>query len=401
MPQQEIRIEMGPGGSQTYTVTSGTGNADFQNFANQFFTSANQFFASSGSGTNQTFNFPQFSTSSNVPPFPGASSSRADEPPSYKDVVDDEKDQVRDPLLNNKRAPSPGPTPTRTQPTGPVDVTHLLVDPESSLEDEECTADDFAMTCVRIGVIVAILGGIALVQWEESYQASVRAMHNPDWRAKKQFHLRSGFGWTLIALALAFYFADAWVNDVAEMFKKLSDVNLEQHLENVKRGKPKLTWYMKCFHRDTSTTVVTNADGTMRTEDRNDQITTWTGLESFRFSQWADVTPDQTKNFGSINKITFHSKYVLANAATRQAYEAQKKAFIDANKPRGAEYSIEEIFEIEGFEKEMLVESGGSCRASAVVYFFFVLTGLMYLWRYVVNSGVRRVAYTHVKQLSI
>ncbi|XP_055356129.1 uncharacterized protein LOC129601356 [Paramacrobiotus metropolitanus] len=386
----EIRIENGPDGSHTYTVT---GNADFQKqFVNQYFGSANQYVVSTESGsTSQTFNFPQS----------GAFTSRADEPPSYKDVLDDEKEQLRDPLLHNNRAPCPASRPTRTQPSAPVNVAHLLVDPEPDPEDEEGDKYDCAMACMRIGVVVSILGGVALIKWEESYQADVLALPDPDWQAKKQFHLRSGFGWFLVVLALVCYFVDAWVNDVAEMLKTLSDTNLEDHLESVRRGRPKLSWHMKCFHRDRSTAVITSADGSKRTEDRNDQITTWTGLESFRFSQWVDVTPDQTNEFGSINKITFHSKYVLANTETRQAYEAQKKAFIDANKHRDAEYSIEEIFEIEGYQKEMLVKSGDSCTGSGCAYFLFVITGLMYIWRFAVNASIRRVAYTHIKQLSV
>ncbi|XP_055355830.1 uncharacterized protein LOC129601126 [Paramacrobiotus metropolitanus] len=319
-----------------------------------------------------------------------SSTGRQDDPPSYKEVtgVADAEPEVRIPLLVQKDQPS---AITVVQPSAPS-----LGAVVEDVEEEE----EGKMVLVRFFIVVAIAVGIGLCVWEVSYQNSLGS--HASRMARKQIGLRAGFGGFLLVFAVLAYFVDAFTNRVYKLISAGTDEYTNEspadRLQKINRGRPKVTWYIKCFRHERNTTVITEADGSLHTQQNDDIITSWTGTEEFHFTSWSYRAAEDPKEMpGWITRINFEKAFIFANEESQMAYQAEKQAFIDANRHRDAEFNITEIFEIDGFQKEFSAASS----SAFCVYLMAAFTCLLYPLMCCVNSMEKRLTITRVAVLAL
>ncbi|XP_055347586.1 uncharacterized protein LOC129594799 [Paramacrobiotus metropolitanus] len=318
-----------------------------------------------------------------------------DNPPSYKEAVY----YTQNLDISIPIQPGGGASTSSALPRHSTSQVHVRIEPQPTASTTERSGSGPGMCCVRFGIVLAIIVGIGLCMWEAAYQRSVLSLgSHASWQEKKQFGLRATFGGILLGFGLLVYLADAFTNEVWKLVILPSN-QLEEHLQTIRRVRPRVTWYMKCFHYDNGTTVITNPDGSMRTERRNDQITTWSGTEEFRFHTFTDASPE-LGNMGGVVNILFDKKFMLADADTRRSFEAQKEAFISANRTRDQEFSVDEIFEVDGFISNMTT-APGCCITNPCIYLITVFTFLLYPWMCIVALSEENVNYTHVYKLSV
>ncbi|XP_055348020.1 uncharacterized protein LOC129595131 [Paramacrobiotus metropolitanus] len=348
------------------------------------------------------YDFPSY----NAAPGP---SRQHDDPPSYKEVMrtaDSEEKISLEPTApdDEKISLKAYHEPIITQPSTSTDVI-LEIEDATEPDDREPTCNAKCFRC-RIFIIFMIGFGIFLCSWDADYRR---------YRASDEYNredvpegldsaasTRGALGGVILAVGVICYLVDAITANFAKIVCFDSN-RLENHLETVKKGKPKLTWHMKCFHRDTGTVIINDPEAGPRTETKNDILPTWSGTQEFHFTSWSDETEDQTDKMCGISQITFHKTFVFANATTQESYNAQKQAFINANKDRDTEYSIQDIFEIEGYQRKLTaVSSCSGCCCCCCTYLFVVSSFLLYPWLCCWSFCCSvPVEYTHTVKLSV
>ncbi|XP_055347998.1 uncharacterized protein LOC129595110 [Paramacrobiotus metropolitanus] len=322
-------------------------------------------------------------------------SRQPDAPPSYKDVMQpaDAKEMI--PLTAH-------PEPIVTQPSTDSTDVILKIDPPGAPGDMD-PADQERCCAFRSIFVVLIVVGVGLCAWDTDYRryrGSDEFIPDKITEARdKEAYQRTGVGGILLGIGMLGYLIDAMATNCAKIIF-CGPKRLEQQLKKVEQGKPKLTWQIKCFHRDIKTRVIDDPETGPRTETRTKIFTTWSGTREFQFNSWSDETPDQTGQLSGICHIRFQKNFVLADAGTKEAFNAQKQAFINANKDRDKEYTIQDIFEIEGYLHKLTVRTtrgGWWC----CTYLFLVASFLLYPWLCCWSRCWNPVEYTLTKKLSV
>ncbi|XP_055342420.1 uncharacterized protein LOC129590977 [Paramacrobiotus metropolitanus] len=326
-----------------------------------------------------------------------------DEPPPYPDPAHPMPASLSSPLLHVRSSYAASRTSFSTAPDD------LLEDQNTDLAgDSVCGRACFTeccstMGCIRFVILLCNAVGFGLLYWEYVYWSGLPA--DAGYNERKKVGLRLAFGCVILFFAYPVYLGDVfYASDTFKALRKMaSRADLQNHLDAVARGQPSVTWHMKCFHQDNRTVTITAPDGTSRTEHHNEKVIVWTGEETFHFRGWEDVSPgEQLAPTGSYQTVTFHKKYVLADKRSREAFQAQKEAFVNANRRRDQEYSLEETFEVDGFLPGMVARTRSwSLTLNMGLYVFFGLAFLHQPWSCIIRLGERRISYHHVKKLSV
>ncbi|XP_055348041.1 uncharacterized protein LOC129595149 [Paramacrobiotus metropolitanus] len=278
----------------------------------------------------------------------------------------------------------------------------VYVAPETDADEPAFNRHCFRCRCV---IMFLIVFGAAALAWSPSDSTSYKSdIRNPDVQTEADnamwTTLRTSFIGLILTVGVLCYLIDAFTNDYARTLYDFK--RLKNHLDKIREGKPKIIWHMTCFHRDNFPAVINDTEASIAPTTRNNKVTTWNGAQEFHFSSWANVTPDQQHKLSGLREIQFRKSVILADTATREAYHAQKLAFIHANRGRDAEYAIEDIIATPGYIRSLTaVTSFASGCCYCCLYIFIVVSLLLYPWLAFAPCCVQSVEFRHVFKVSI
>ena len=114
-----------------------------------------------------------------------------------------------------------------------------------------------------------------------------------------------------------------------------SEDETSAYLDSLRLAKPTVTTYVECYHKEKRTRTKRDSNGNTRTETYYVEVVTWRGSEAYEIPYWTD-TSEHTPFFTSTSatRLTLPEVVHFVDDESRQHYEAQRRAFIDANKYR-------------------------------------------------------------------
>ncbi|XP_055353224.1 transmembrane protein 151B-like [Paramacrobiotus metropolitanus] len=322
-----------------------------------------------------------------------------DDPPSYKEVTHNM------PLLDANREefskePANLPLPPLYEDLFGPGQPSAFVPPEGrDWEDPGVACDEFCnpMNCCRMVVQCGIIMGIVFL-----VLAGTTLTHEtwPLWA-----------GGVLLGVFYLWYFIDTccYNSNMKFLSNVLSLAELDQHVQSVRSAKAEIAWHMECYHHETRTRTVTTGSGSnrhTRTETYTVKVTTWRGDKPFEYASCEEVSsPQQLDNIEAFKqtRIKFSKQFVMADSATRAAFEGQRDEFVAANRHRDRQYSLTESFEIAGFEKALMASTTEE-KPFFLQCHWYVLAVLLLLelpFSLMIKMQSRRMDYAYVKKLGI
>ena len=159
--------------------------------------------------------------------------------------------------------------------------------------------------------------------------------------------------WIVFCSCYILYLCQAFASPTRRYLKNvLSD--LGQYTNQIVHARPNFWWKIQCFHYTYHTVHYTDSKGNRRTRTERTRHNTHAATGAFDFDRCEDTSDTTFVHFAaSVTRVRLEEDVKLADARTRQRYDAAFEAWVAAN-DRDTHKEVSSGMNVPGFESYVL-----------------------------------------------
>jgi len=181
------------------------------------------------------------------------------------------------------------------------------------------------------------------------------------------------------------------------------------YVKRIKLVAPNIWFSIQCYHYETHvrTEYYTDSNGNRQSREVSEtvRVNTYYGTETFRYSEWSDISGE----FGhiekyDITKVTFSKTYAFGDTYSSQMYTTQRSAFIESNRHRDTHYDESEHYDISGYKPKLLSLTDVTKKPFCLNigwYLLLSLVGLSWFYRIWMERVCVKTAFTFTKRVLV